>query len=246
MFHALHELEPVDPNRQAIRRMLIYEYMPYARHLASRYDSGDVPAEDLHQVAYVGLVKAVDDYDPDYGVPFLGYAAPKILGELKRHFRDATWPVHIPRRIKELSADVRPATETLRQRLKRDPTTAELAGLLGEDQSDVIEAIGASRLRTLVSLDVPADAGGESDLALGDLIGAEDPGLLNVVDRETLRPLLVGLSVRERKILLMTFFQQMTQSQIGAELGISQMHISRLLASTIGSLRRRAGCGEFG
>ena len=244
MLEGMHRLDSGDPERAPLRRQVIAQYMPYARYLASRYDSGHIPAEDLHQVAYVGLVKAVDNFDPDFGCAFLSYATPMITGELKRYFRDHSWAVHVPRRIQELCGDVRPAVETLQQRLKREPTTVELAGLLGAEPRDVLDAIDAAGLRTSVSLDVPIDTGEGSGTLLGDLFGADDPGIQSVVDRETLRPLLARLTPREKQILLMTFYKEMSQTQIGAELGVSQMQISRLLAAILAGLRRRAGAEE--
>jgi RNA polymerase sigma-B factor len=238
----MHGLAPGDVERAALRVAVITEYMPYARHLASRYGVRGPAAEDFLQSAYVGLVKAVDHFDPDFGTAFLTYATPTILGELKRYFRDTTWAVHVPRRIQELSSELRPATEALSQRLNRAPTVAELAVLLGTDPSDVVDAIDATGLHTVGSLDVPAatDDGGGS--LLGELLGAEDPDLQNVVDRETLRPLLATLSAREKKILLLRYFRSMTQAEIGEELGVSQMQVSRLLADILARLRARAGC----
>ena len=244
MLEGMGRLEPGDPEREALRRQAIAEYMPFARHLASRYAPGGQSIEDLRQVAYVGLVKAVDRFDPEYGTAFLTYATPMILGELKRYFRDCSWAVHVPRRVQELSGDMRPAVEDLRQRLKREPTTAELASLLGTEQRDVLDAIDAANLRTLASLDVPVDTGQGPGSSMADLLGAEDPEMQNVVDRETLRPLLARLSARDKQILLMSFFRGMTQKQIGAELGLSQMQISRLLNTILGRLRQRVSCAE--
>ncbi|HEV2636012.1 MAG TPA: SigB/SigF/SigG family RNA polymerase sigma factor [Actinocrinis sp.] len=239
MIERLSRLERGAPDHEELRCQVIAEYMPFARHLASRYSSGNQPAEDLRQVAYVGLVKAVDRFDPGFGTPFPGYAMPVILGELKRHFRDASWPVHVPRRIQELYGDVRPAAEVLVHRLGREPTAAELAVLLGSRPRDVAEAIDAGGLRTVASLDLPVGTGEGQGSALGDLLGAEDREIQKIVDRETLRPLLAQLSAREKEILLMTYFQEMTQTQIGAALGVSQMHVSRLLAAILARLRHR-------
>jgi RNA polymerase sigma-B factor len=243
MLEGMRRLGPGDPERQELRRQVIVEHMPYARHLASRYDQGGQQAEDLHQVAYVGLVKAVDRFDPGFGTVFLSFAAPTILGELKRHFRDSSWSVHVPRRIQELCGDVRPATETLQQRLNREPTSAELAEFLGAEPREVLDAIGAAAgARNLLSLDSPLDTDEGPSVVLGELFGADDPAMQDVVDRETLRPLLALLSAREKQILLMSFFREMTQSQIGTELGVSQMQISRLLAAILSGLRRHARC----
>jgi RNA polymerase sigma-B factor len=197
-------------------------------------------AEDFLQTAYVGLVKAVDDFDPGFGAGFLAYATPTIVGELKRYFRDTTWMVHAPRSIQELSTRLAAVTETLSLRLHRDPTVDELAALLGADRAEVINAIAATGLHALGSLDMPAASEDGDGSVLSDLLGVEDREFQNVVDRETLRPLLAALSAREKQILLMRFFQSMTQAEIGKELGVSQMQVSRLLADILGRLRTHA------
>ena len=238
----MHRLPAGDAERAALRVSVIIEYMPYARHVASRYGVRGQSAEDFLQAAYVGLVKAVDNFDPDFGNAFLTYATPTILGELKRYFRDTTWAVHVPRRIQELTGELRDATEVLSQRLNRAPTVPELAALLATDQAEVVDAIDASGLHALLSLDVPvATEDGFGSLPT-DLLGADDRGIQDVIDRETLRPLLATLSAREKKILLMRFFRSMTQIEISKELGVSQMQVSRLLTQILGRLRTHAGC----
>jgi RNA polymerase sigma-B factor len=241
MLVRMHQLKRDDPEHARLRALVIGEYLSYARHLAARYDAGGQFAEDLHQVAYEGLVKAVDNFDPDYGAAFLSYATPTILGELKRHFRDTSWAVHVPRRIQELSSDVRPVTEALAQRLHRNLTIPELAVLLDAKPREVLDAIDAGGLHHVASLDLPIGTDQSPDTVFGDLIGAEDPGLQHVLDRETLRPLLARLPLRDRRILHLSFFQQLTQAQIGVELGVSQMQISRLLAAILDRLRQSAG-----
>ncbi|WP_228563918.1 SigB/SigF/SigG family RNA polymerase sigma factor [Catenulispora rubra] len=237
----MHRLVPGDAERAALRVAVITEYMPYARHLAARYGVRGQAEEDFLQAAYIGLVKAVDHFDPDFGTAFLAFATPTILGELKRYFRDTTWAVHVPRRVQELTGELRDATETLSQRLHRAPTVRELAVPLGVDPAAVADAIEATGLHALASLDVPTvveDGGGSP---LSDLLGADDRGIQNVIDRETLRPLLATLSEREKKIVLMRFFRGMTQTEISKELGVSQMQVSRLLAQILGRLRAHAG-----
>ena len=238
----MHGLAPGDVERAALRVAVITEYMPYARHLASRYGVRGPAAEDFLQSAYVGLVKAVDHFDPDFGTAFLTYATPTILGELKRYFRDTTWAVHVPRRVKELSIGVREATETLSHKLSRAPSVHELAVLLEADPAQVADAIDAAARHAPRSLDMPAMTEDGTGSFLTDLMGADDRGFQDVIDRETLRPLLATLSAREREILLMRFFRGMTQVEIGKELGVSQMQVSRLLAGILGRLRTRAGC----
>jgi RNA polymerase sigma-B factor len=240
MLARMRRLNPGDPEHAALRERVIAEYMAYARHLAARYAVDGQLAEDLCQVAYVGLVKSVDGFDPDYGAAFLSYATPTILGELKRYFRDSSWAVHVPRRIQELSSDVRPATEALAQRLQRSPTIPELATLLGNDPREVIDAIEAAGLHHVDSLDLPVGADQSTGAVYGDLLGADDPGIQNIVDRETLRPLLARLTRRDKRILHLSFFREMTQVQIGAELGVSQMQVSRLLSTILQQLRQSA------
>ena len=238
----MHQLGSGDPERARLRERVIGEYMPYARHLAARYGAAGPLGDDLRQVAYLGLIKAVDNFDPDYGVAFLGYATPMILGELKRYFRDHAWAVHVPRRLQELSGRVQPATEALTQRLHRDPTIRELAGILGADLSEVVDAVAATGLHHVDSLDMLPGANQSATMSYGDLLGADDPGMQIVVDRETLRPLLARLPVRDKRILHLSFFRGMTQAQIGAELGVSQMQISRLLTAILEQLRQGAYC----
>jgi RNA polymerase sigma-B factor len=238
----MHRLAPGDAERAALRVAVITEYMPYARHVAGRYDVRGQSAEDFLQTAYVGLVKAVDNFDPDFGNAFLTYATPTILGELKRYFRDTTWPVHVPRRIQELTGELRAATETLSHRLNRAPTVHELAVQLGTDPAEVVDAIDATGLHALGSLDTPAETEDGTGSLASDLMGADDRGIQNVIDRETLRPLLAALSAPEKEILLMRFFRSMTQNDIAKELGVSQMQVSRLLTRILGRLRTHAGC----
>ena len=222
-----------------LRDEVISDYMSYARFLARRYPTpGAEASRDLVQSAYVGLVKAVDNYDPAFDTTFLTYATPMITGEMKRHFRDTTWDVHVPRSMQELSGRLRTVTVELTQRLGRSPTVAELAEQLHASPEEVVNAYEATRAYTSASLDMPVgmpDSGGGA--VLGDLLGAEDPGIDAVVDREALREALKHLSDREKRILLLRFFRGMTQSEIGDELGVSQMQVSRLLSQIIGRLR---------
>jgi RNA polymerase sigma-B factor len=238
MLVRMRQLDPGGPEHRALRERVIAEYMPYARHLAVRYASGGRIGEDLRQVAYLGLIKAVDNFDPDYGAAFLSYATPTILGEIKRYFRDHTWAVHVPRRIQELNGQVQPVTEALTQQLHREPTLRELAGVLDAEPGEVFDAIDATNLHYLDSLDMPVNSYQSASISFGDLLGAEDPGMQNVVDRETLRPLLAGLPARDKRILHLSFFGEMSQAQIGTELGVSQMQISRLLTGILKRLRQ--------
>jgi len=233
----LATLDPDDPERSALRDYVIGEYMSYARYVAGRFQHRGESVEDLEQVAYVGLVKAVDNYDPDYRTSFLTYATPMIAGEIKRHFRDTTWDVHVPRRLQELSAALRPAEEALAQNLGRSPTLTELADRLDASSEEIVDALEAAAVYSTASLDVPiAQSDGEGS-TLGELLGADDPAYGLVVERETLKPLLAALGDRDKRILLMRFFRGMSQAEIGAELGVSQMQVSRLLTQILGRLR---------
>jgi len=225
-----------DPRRARIRARIIEEHMPYARHIARRYGRSGGAEEDFEQVAYLGLVKAVDNFDPEYGSGFVGYAAPMIVGEIKRYFRDATWGVHVPRRMQELSGALRKAVDALSAELGREPTIPELAARLNATDEEIIEAIDASEAYTTASLDRPvgADEGGAT---LTDLLGGEDPQFEAVINRQVLVDLVAGLEERDKRILMMRFFRGMTQAEIGAELGVSQMQVSRLLSRILVELR---------
>jgi RNA polymerase sigma-B factor len=225
-----------DPERERLRAEVVADHMPYARRIALRYGRRGVSGEDFEQVAYLGLVKAVDGFDPDYGIGFLGYATPMIIGEIKRYFRDGTWSVHVPRRMQELTGALHRAADALTAELGRGPTIPELAERVGAEQDEVVEALDASEAYTTASLDHPLGASADG-ASLGDMIGAEDPGFARVVDREALKGLIAELSDRERDILLMRFFRGMTQSAIGAEIGVSQMQVSRLITGILTRLR---------
>jgi RNA polymerase sigma-B factor len=236
-------LAPDDPERAALRAEIVRDHMPYARHLAHRYVRGNGSEEDIEQVAYLGLIKAVDNFDPEYGTGFLGYATPMIVGEIKRYFRDTTWSVHVPRRLQELSGALRKAVEAMVSELGREPTIPELAARLDATEEEIVEAIDASEAYTTASLDHPV--GEESDGALlGEMLGDQDPAFDLMIDRQVLKGLVAELGERDKRILLMRYFRGMTQSEIGAELGVSQMQVSRLLTRILGELR--AGFGEPG
>ena len=240
IFQRMRKLAENDPERARLRDEVIEDHMPYARHIAARYAGRSDLVEDFVQVAYLGLVKATDNFDPEYGTGFLGYATPMIIGEIKRYFRDATWDVHVPRRMQELSGALRKATETLTHDLGRSPTVAELAEKLSATPEEIADALDAAEAYTTASLDRPM--GDEDDGApLTAVIGEEDPRFDAVVDREALKPLLAKLGERDKRILMMRFFRGMTQSEIADQLGVSQMQVSRLLTRILGELR--AGMG---
>jgi RNA polymerase sigma-B factor len=230
-----------DPDYDGLREYVIGEYMSYARYIAAKFRQRGESRADLEQVAYLGLVKAVDNFDPDYGAAFLTYATPMITGEVRRHFRDTTWDVHVPRRARENALAVRAAERELTQQIGHSPSAAQIAQRLELSAEDVAEAYEAGLAYHAASLDVPVSMADGDGASLGDLMGDSDPGFDLVVDREALKPLLAELSTREKKILLMKFFRNMSQAQIGIELGVSQMQVSRLLAQILGRLREKLG-----
>ena len=232
----LGDLPADSPDRPRIRERLIEAYLPLAEYLARRFRNRGEPLDDLIQVANLGLIKSVDGYDMTRGAAFTSYAIPMIVGELKRHFRDKGWDVRVPRRLQELRLEITKATGNLAQQLGRSPTVADIATHLGVREEDVIEGLDSGHAYRALSLHAPV-AGDEASTELADLIGDLDPDLANVEDREALRPLIARLPQREQKIIAMRFFGNMTQSQIAAELGISQMHVSRLLSHALGVLR---------
>ena len=229
-----------DPERDRLRDDVVEDHMPYARHIAHRYASHGSTAEEFEQVAFLGLVKAVDNFDPEHGTGFLGYATPMIVGEIKRYFRDGTWCVHLPRHMQELTGAMHKASDVLTTELGRAPTLPELAERLGVQVDELVEAIDAAEAYCTASLDRPVGCDPDS-ASLGELMGGEDPGYELAVDREVLRGLVEELGDRDKHILSMRFFDGMTQSQIGAKLGISQMQVSRLITKILANLR--AGFG---
>jgi RNA polymerase sigma-B factor len=219
-----------------VRGRLIEMYLPLAEYLARRFRNRGEPQDDLNQVANLGLIKSVDGFDSGRGAAFTSYAIPMIVGELKRHFRDKGWDVRVPRRLQELRLEITKVTGDLAQQLGRSPTIADLAKRLDVSEEEVIEGLDSAHAYRALSLQAPV-AGEEATTELGDMLGDVDHDLENVEDREALRPLIGRLPVREQKIIAMRFFGNMTQSQIAAELGISQMHVSRLLSHALGVLR---------
>ncbi len=232
----LGDLPADSPDRPRVRERLIEMYVPLAEYLARRFRNRGEPLDDLVQVANLGLIKSVDGYDPGRGAAFTSYAIPMIVGELKRHFRDKGWDVRVPRRLQELRLEITKASSDLAQQLGRSPTVADIATHLGVSEEDVIEGLDSGHAYRALSLQAPV-AGEEPSTELVDLIGDLDPDLENVEDREALRPLIARLPQREQRIIAMRFFGNMTQSQIAAQLGISQMHVSRLLSHALGVLR---------
>jgi len=236
-FHRMHKLPPGDPMRERLRAEIVEDHMAYARRIAARYGGHGEVVEDFAQVAYLGLVKAVDNFDPNHGTGFLGYATPMIMGEIKRYFRDSTWDVHVPRRMQELSSSLRKATEALTQELGRSPSVEELAKHVKATPEEVVEAMDAASAYTTASLDRPVRVDANEGASLMEFVGEDDPRFEAVVNREVLKPLLAKLGERDKRILMMRFFRGMTQSQIGEELHVSQMQVSRLLTRILEELR---------
>jgi RNA polymerase sigma-B factor len=232
----LTDLPAGSPDRARVRARLIELYLPLAEYLARRFRNRGEPLEDLVQVAGLGLIKSVDGFDAERGAVFTSYAIPMIVGELKRHFRDKGWDVRVPRRLQELRMEITKCSGPLAQQLGRSPTVADLAARLEVTEEEVIEGLDSGHAYRALSLQAPV-TGDDSAAELGDMLGDLDPDLECVEDREALRPLIAALPRREQRIIAMRFFGNLTQSQIAAELGISQMHVSRLLSHALGVLR---------
>lgn len=218
------------------REQAISRYMPLARRLASRYHRGREPFDDLLQVAYLGLVKAVDRFDPAHGTRFSSFAIPTISGELRRFFRDTSWTLHVPRGVQEASLDVDRASAELTNRLGRPPTISQLSEATGLDHEQISEALHARAVQETASLDRPRGGGEEGDATIAEVIGHEDERL-GLVDRlVTVAPLIRALPERDRRILFMRFAEDLTQTEIAERVGCSQMQVSRLLRRAIARL----------
>jgi RNA polymerase sigma-B factor len=227
---------------RGLRDELVETHIPLARFLARRFDHRGEPADDLLQIALLGLLKAVERFDPERGLQFSTFATPTIVGELKRHFRDKGWAVRVPRRMQELHLQLARAVASLTQEQGRSPTPAAVAQHLGVSEEDVLEAMEAGGMYRLASLDgtVGTDDDGS---ALSRLVGEDDPEFERVEQRDELSDLLDRLPERERAIVCMRFFDGLTQSEIAARVGISQMHVSRLLARSVTHLRSEVLAG---
>jgi RNA polymerase sigma-B factor len=215
---------------------MIERYLPLARKLAQRYHRGDACLDDLFQVACLGLVKAVDRFDPERGVAFSTYAVPTITGELKRYFRDRMWSVRVPRDLQELALKVERVASELSLGLARQPTVAEIADAVGASDEDVLEALEAARAYGATSLDSPLGDDGEVE-TLGDSLGTEDHGFTRAEQRVTLEDLMRALTPREREVLRLRFAEDLTQAEIGERIGVSQMHVSRIIRHALAQLR---------
>ncbi|WP_406861289.1 RNA polymerase sigma factor SigF [Streptomyces solicamelliae] len=237
LFARLEALEEGTHEYAYVRNTLVELNLALVKFAASRFRTRSEPMEDIVQVGTIGLIKAIDRFDLSRGVEFPTFAMPTIIGEIKRFFRDTSWSVRVPRRLQELRLDLARAGDELAQRLDRAPTVEELATELDLSHEEVVEGMAASNAYTASSLDAQPDED-ETEGTLADRIGYEDHGLEGIEYVESLKPMIAALPARDRKILSLRFTAGMTQSEIGEELGISQMHVSRLLARTLGRLRK--------
>ncbi|MEU6239176.1 SigB/SigF/SigG family RNA polymerase sigma factor [Kitasatospora sp. NPDC047058] len=220
-----------------VRSTLVELNVSLVRYAVRRFDTHREPQEDLIQAGAVGLIKAIDRFDPDHGVEFTSFAMPTVLGEIRRHFRDTTWAVHVPRRLQELRITLARAQERLTQQLDRAPTVAELGEHLSLREDEVVDGLAAANGHVAGSLDAGGRAEEDGTGPLAARLGADDPLLELTEDMVVLKPLIAELPERDRLILSMRFTEDLTQSQIGARLGMSQMHVSRLISRALRRLR---------
>jgi RNA polymerase sigma-B factor len=240
MFRDLGKVAVDSPQWRRQRDRIIERCLPLANHIARRFHGRGEAQDDLIQVARVGLVNAVNRYDVDTGSDFVSFAVPTIMGEVRRHFRDNSWSLKVPRRLKELHLRLGAATAELSQQLGRAPTASELAAELELDRQEVVEGLVAGSSYNTLSID-SGGGGAEDAPAILDTLGDTDLNLDQIENREALRPLLEALPDRERTVLLLRFFESLTQTQIAERVGISQMHVSRLLARSLARLRDELG-----
>lgn len=232
LFTELVGLEQGSPRDAKVRAELVQLHAGLAYSIAHRFSRRGQPDDDLEQVAMMGLLKSVDRFDPARGLEFSTFATPTIRGEIRRHFRDTAWALHVPRGLRELATQIPPAVEELTVELRRSPRPSEIAARLGTDPERVVEALEASDAFTTIPIEAPSREG----RPLTETLGSPDDALARIDEREALRPLIQALPERERAILMMRFFDEMSQSQIAARVGISQMHVSRLLSRTLRDL----------
>lgn len=239
LFTQLAAAELDSARHTALRNELIGRCIPLADHIARKFSGRGEPFDDLTQVARVGLVHAVDRFDVSRGSNFLSFAVPTIMGEVRRYFRDNTWAMRVPRRVKETHLRIGAAVDALSQSLGRSPTAKEIAAELDVDPDEVTQAVIAGNAYQPTSIDA-ASVGRDTDASLLDTLGEEEAQFDRVEEYVAIRPLLAGLPERERRILTMRFFESMTQTQIAQQMGISQMHVSRILTKTLARLREQS------
>ena len=233
----IRSLPAGSPLREAACEALVARYGPLVRSCVRRFRNSPEPYEDLLQVGYVGLIKAINNYDPAVGTGLAGYALPCVTGEIKRYFRDKRWQVHVKRSLQELRLAARDAIAELTQALGRAPASSELARHLDISEAELAEVRQVDLAYQSSSLDAPLAEGDTA--SLGEFLGSDDPQLEQVLDMESVWTHLAGLPEREQQLILMRFYGNMTQAEIGRHLGISQMHVSRLLTESLGYLRER-------
>ncbi len=227
-----------DSRRRALREELVAGFFPVVEHIARRYRDRGEPTADLEQVGAIGLLGALERFDPSHGADFMSFAVPTITGEIRRHFRDRTWAMRVPRRLKDLQGPVRDAIATLSSSLGRAPRPSEIAAHLGHPVADVVEALNAQYAYSATSLDGLV-GGPDSDVAVGDALGSVDAAITTAGYRRELRDAFAELPDRERTILALRFFEDLTQTQIAARVGLSQMHVSRLLQQSLLVIRQQ-------
>jgi RNA polymerase sigma-B factor len=222
------------------RDQLVERFLPLARQLARRYQRAEEPLDDLVQVASIGLIKAIDRFDPDREVAFSSYAVPTILGELKRHFRDKTWSVRVPRDLQELALKVDRNVAELSRELHRSPTVTEIAVATEASEEQVLEALEAAAAYRAASIDAPRGSEDDGSDTLGDQMGRDERGFGLAEDRATLHRLLNTVTAREREVLRLRFEEDLTQAEIGERIGVSQMQVSRIIRQSLSRLRAAA------
>ncbi|MEU6347613.1 RNA polymerase sigma factor SigF [Streptomyces sp. NPDC046977] len=240
MFARLQTLEEGTADYQYVRNTLIEVNTALVHFAARRFSQRAEQMEDILQVGTIGLIKAVDRFDPDYGVEFVTFALPTIVGEMKRFFRDTSWSVHVPRRLQELRVDLAKATDALAADVGRAPTVAELAVRLEIGEEEVVEAMTAANAYSAASLDAPPTDESDGGTGWADRLGYDDNAFAKIEDLEAVKPLIAQLPERDRLILSLRFGHEMTQVQIGEQLGVSQMQVSRLLTRILNRLRTQA------
>lgn len=243
LFRQLNELDPESNAHRQQRDRIIARCLPLADHIARRYRDRGECLDDLVQVARMGLINAVNRFDINNGAEFVSFAVPTITGEVRRHFRDHGWAVKVPRRIKDLQSQLSTATQVLTRQLSRSPNASEIAEYLGIERELVVDAMVASSNYSVLSIDVPGDDDEHGSLL--DKVGTTDQRLDKVLSVQTARPLIAALPERERTVLKLRFFDDMTQTEIADRIGCSQMHVSRLLARALQRLREGAHLHDF-
>lgn len=239
LFERLHDADASDAERAGVRDELIETHMPLVHHLARRYADRGEPIEDVTQVATIGLIQAIDKFDPDRCSAFSTYAVATILGAIRRHFRDATWSVKVPRRVQELRGKIDAAHDALAQELGRFPTVVEIAARADVDPADVLDSLELSRARSKA----PIDAASDGEVPFADTLGDLDASLTDIENAETIKRLLTTLSEDERTVVTLRFFDGPTQTQISERVGVSQMQVSRILTRSLEKLRAGLSAG---